>query len=175
MQDLARDAACGAPGRAAVVPVDRGPFLHYHGLRPANAARADPGTVRKFIYDGHSAKAGCEDPGGAIVWEGVMNLRPDPTFYPSPKLAMAGPVETLAYTLMLSPDASQPDGLAVVDVDPGSTDFGKIVHKVIMPHRGDEFHHFGWNACSSSLSPLTGHAFLGRRCLIVPGIRSSRI
>ena len=30
-----------------------------------------------------------------------MNLRPDPTFYPSPKLAMQAPVETLAYTLML--------------------------------------------------------------------------
>lgn len=34
---------------------------------------------------------------------------------------------------------------------------------------------FGWNACSSSLSPLTGHAFLERRYLIIPGIRSSRI
>ena len=44
-----------------------------------------------------------------------------------------------------------------------------------MPNLGDEFHHFGWNACSSSLSPLTGHAFLERRYLIIPGIRSSRI
>ena len=46
---------------------------------------------------------------------------------------------------------------------------------MIMPHKGDEFHHFGWNACSSALSPLTGHAFLERRYLIIPGIRSSRI
>lgn len=46
---------------------------------------------------------------------------------------------------------------------------------VTMPYTGDEFHHFGWNACSSSLSPLTGHAFLERRYLIIPGIRSSRI
>jgi hypothetical protein len=44
-----------------------------------------------------------------------------------------------------------------------------------MPNKGDEFHHFGWNACSSSLSPLTGHAFLERRYLIIPGMRSSRI
>ena len=44
-----------------------------------------------------------------------------------------------------------------------------------MPNKGDEFHHFGWNACSSSLSPLTGHAFLERRYLIIPGLRSSRI
>ena len=35
----------------------------------------------------------------------------------------------LAYTLMLSPDFSQPDGLAVVDVDPKSPNCGKIVHR----------------------------------------------
>ena len=44
-----------------------------------------------------------------------------------------------------------------------------------MPYKGDEFHHFGWNACSSALSPLAGHAFLERRYLIIPGIRSSRV
>ena len=104
-----------------------------------------------------------------------MNLRPDPTFYPSPKIAMEAPVETYAFTLMLSPDFSQPDGLAVVNVDPTSDDYGKVVHSLFMPNKGDEFHHFGWNACSSALSPLTGHAFLERRYLIVPGIRSSRI
>ena len=65
--------------------------------------------------------------------------------------------------------------LAVVDVDPKSKTYGQIVHQVIMPNTGDEFHHFGWNACSSALSPLTGHAFLERRYLIIPGIRSSRI
>ncbi len=104
-----------------------------------------------------------------------MNIRPDPTFHASPKLAMEAPPENFAYTLMLSPDFSQPDGLAVVDVDPESSKFGKIVHTVMMPNKGDEFHHFGWNACSSALSPLTGHAFLERRFLIIPGIRSSRI
>ena len=104
-----------------------------------------------------------------------MNLRPDPTFYPSPKNAMEAPAETLAFTLMLSPDYSQPDGLAVVDVDPTSKTYSQIVHTVMMPNTGDEFHHFGWNACSSALSPLTGHAFLERRYLIIPGIRSSRI
>ncbi|MGV6848152.1 MAG: selenium-binding protein SBP56-related protein [Marinibacterium sp.] len=104
-----------------------------------------------------------------------MNLRPDPTFYPSPRDASAAPVETLAFTLMLSPDGSQPDGLAVVDVDPTSAEYGKIVASLFMPNKGDEFHHFGWNACSSALSPLTGHAFLERRYLIIPGIRSSRI
>ena len=104
-----------------------------------------------------------------------MNIRPDPTFHPSPRLAMEAPVEGYAYVLMFSPDHSQPDGLGVVDARPGSKTFGKLVHSVMMPNTGDEFHHFGWNACSSALSPLSGHAFLERRYLIIPGIRSSRI
>jgi selenium-binding protein 1 len=45
----------------------------------------------------------------------LETLRPDPTFYPSPKLAMEAPVENYAYVLMLSPDGSQPDALGVVD------------------------------------------------------------
>ena len=101
-----------------------------------------------------------------------QSFTPDPTFHPTPKMAMEAPVETLAFTLMLSPDFSQPDGLAVVDVDPSSDTFGQILHTVMMPYKGDEFHHFGWNACSSALSPLTGHAFLERRYLVIPGIRS---
>src|SRR5580692_11629919 len=104
-----------------------------------------------------------------------MTTRPDPTFHASPKLAMEAPLENFTYTVLLSPDFSKPDALAVIDVKPGSPTFSQIVHTVTMPHKGDEFHHFGWNACSSALSPLTGHAFLDRRYLIIPGIRSSRI
>src|ERR1700678_698110 len=104
-----------------------------------------------------------------------MNARIDPTFHATAKLAMGAPPETYAYTLMLSPDFSQPDGLGVIDVDPTSPHYRKVVHTVMMPNKGDEFHHFGWNACSSSLFPLSGHAFLERRYLIIPGIRSSRI
>ena len=102
-------------------------------------------------------------------------LRPDPTFYPSPRLAMQAPAERLAYTALLSPDRSRPDALAVVDVAPASSTYGTVLHRLDMPNTGDEFHHFGWNACSSALSPLSGHAFLQRRYLIIPGIRSSRI
>ncbi len=104
-----------------------------------------------------------------------MNLRPDPTFHPSARLAMQAPVETLAYTLLLSGDRSRPDGLAVIDVDPASETYSQVVQTLFMPNTGDEFHHFGWNACSSSLSPMSLHTFLERRYLIVPGIRSSRI
>ena len=71
--------------------------------------------------------------------------------------------------MLLSPDFSKPDALAVIDVKPGSSTFSQIVHTVTMPYAGDAFHHFGWNACSSALSPLTGHAFLERRYLIIPG------
>ena len=92
-----------------------------------------------------------------------MTTRPDPTFHATAKLAMEGAPEAYAYTLLLSPDFSQPDGLGVVDTDPKSSRYGKIVHTVMMPNKGDEFHHFGWNACSSALSPLSGHAFLERR------------
>lgn len=102
-------------------------------------------------------------------------LRPDPTFHPSPRLAMEAEPEHLCYTALLSPDRSRPDALAVVDVDPGSAKFGQVLHRVDLPNKGDELHHFGWNACSSALSPLTGHAFLQRRYLVVPGMRSSRV
>jgi len=89
-----------------------------------------------------------------------MSIQPDPTFHATAKLAMEAPAETYAYTVLLSPDASRPDALAVVNVDRGSKHYGKVVHTLVMPNKGDEFHHFGWNACSSSLYPLSGHAFL---------------
>lgn len=105
----------------------------------------------------------------------MESLRPDPTFHPSPRLAMEAEPERIAYTALLSPDGSRPDALAVVDVDPASRTCGAVLNRVDLPHLRDELHHFGWNACSSALSPLTGHPFLQRRFLIVPGMRSSRI
>ena len=71
-----------------------------------------------------------------------MTMRPDPTFHASPKLAMEASPENFAYTLLLSPDFSKPDALAMIDVKPGSPTFSQIVHTVTMPFKGDEFHHF---------------------------------
>lgn len=105
----------------------------------------------------------------------LETLRPDPTFHPSPRLAMEAAPERHGYTVLLSPDASRPDALATVDLDPSSPRHGQVLYRLDMPHLGDEFHHFGWNACSSALSPMSGHAFLKRRWLIIPGIRSSRL
>ena len=74
-------------------------------------------------------------------------LRPDPTFYPSPKMAMEAPPEKLAYVALLNPThTGRHDALAVVDVDPSSSSFSQVVGKVEMPNEGDELHHFGWNA-----------------------------
>ncbi len=102
--------------------------------------------------------------------------KPDPTFYPSPKMAMKAPREKLAYVAGLNPDGDQrPDALLVVDVDPSSSTYGQRVGQVAMPNVGDELHHFGWNACSSALCPYAPHPHLERRYLLVPGIRSSRI
>ena len=63
-----------------------------------------------------------------------MTMRPDPTFHASPKLAMEAPPESFAYTLLLSPDFSKPDALAVIDVKPGSSSYGRVVHTVTMPN-----------------------------------------
>ena len=50
-----------------------------------------------------------------------MQLKPDPTFYASPKDAMKAPPETLAYVALLSATGNGvPDRLAVVDTDPSS-------------------------------------------------------
>src|SRR6266566_4834240 len=86
-----------------------------------------------------------------------MTWRPDPTFYPSPRMAMKAPPEKLA------------------DVAPKSKSYSTIVGSVEMPTAGDELHHFGWNACSSCLCPNAPHPHVERRYLVVPGLRSSRI
>jgi selenium-binding protein 1 len=100
---------------------------------------------------------------------------PDPTFYPSPRLAARAPAEKLAYVVEFDPARKKADRLAVVDVDSGSSSYGKIVGNVQVGSVGDELHHFGWNACSSCLCPNAPHPHVERRYLIVPGLRSSNI
>jgi methanethiol oxidase len=105
----------------------------------------------------------------------AARMRPDPTFYPSPALAMEAPAETLAYVALLRPDRREPDALGIVDVDRHSPHYARLVGRMPFTHVGDELHHYGWNACSAALCPMSGHPFTERRYLIVPGIRSSRI
>ncbi len=100
---------------------------------------------------------------------------PDPTFYPSPSDAAAAPAEQLAYVVAFDRSAEKPDAMTVIDTDPGSDTYGRVVGWTDMPHTGDELHHFGWNACSSALCPTAPHPHVERRYLIVPGLRSSRL
>ncbi len=106
----------------------------------------------------------------------MARLTPDPTFYPSAKMAMEAAPEKLAYVVTLNTDGnSRPDALCVLDVDPESPTYGQVVGRLDMPNPGDELHHFGWNACSSALCPNAPHPHVERRYLLVGGLRSSRI
>ena len=125
----------------------------------------------------------------------MASWRPDPTFYPSPRLAAAAPPERLAYVATMNPDGRltqrrpsrrRPTGAGPAarisartrwwswTSTPRSSTYGQLVGRAEMPNTGDEFHHFGWNACSSALCPYAPHPHVERRYLIVPGLRSSR-
>ncbi|MEU7202177.1 selenium-binding protein SBP56-related protein [Streptomyces sp. NPDC045470] len=99
---------------------------------------------------------------------------PDPTLYRTPSEAVAAPPEKLAYLVGFDRSARRPDALIVVDTDPASSSYGRVLHHADVPGLGDELHHFGWNACSSALAH-EGHHQPERRYLLVPGLRSSRL
>ena len=106
----------------------------------------------------------------------MARLTPDPSFYPSAEMAMESPPEKLAYLAMMNPAlVGAKDAIGVVDVDPDSPTYGRMVGSGEMPFEGDELHHFGWNACSSCLCPHAPHPHMERRYLVVPGLRSSRV
>ena len=106
----------------------------------------------------------------------MARLLPDPTFYPSPQLAIEAPTETLAYVALLSTgENGTKDALGVIDTDPESAEYGTVVGRVDFPTAGNELHHFGWNACSSHLCAYAPNPHMERRYLVVPGTHSSRI
>ncbi len=104
----------------------------------------------------------------------MPSWRPDPSFYPSARMAMEAEPEQLAYVATLN-TSGEPDSLCVLDTDPVSSSYAQVVGRLDMPNVGDELHHFGWNACSSALCPYAPHPHVERRYLLVPGLRSSRI
>src|SRR5919199_378147 len=105
----------------------------------------------------------------------VGAILPDPSFYPSPRMAAKAPPETAAYVALIDPERRRPDAIGVVDCDPTSSSYGTLTSRLDLPNVGDELHHFGWNACSSALCPYAPHPHVERRYLVVPGLRSSRI
>jgi methanethiol oxidase len=103
--------------------------------------------------------------------------KPDQTFYPSPKMAMQAPRESLGYVVAFNPTPQngRHDALCAIDLDPKSRTYAQVVGRAEVPGVGDELHHFGWNACSAALCPYAPHPHLERRYLLVPGLRSSRM
>ena len=71
--------------------------------------------------------------------------------YASPQEAMNAEREKILYTVALygGTGVQAPDYLATIDVDPNSTTYSQVIHRMPMPSIGDELHHFGWNACST--------------------------
>jgi methanethiol oxidase len=106
----------------------------------------------------------------------MPRLLPDPTFYPTAAMAAEAPPEQLAYVALLgSADHGIPDAMGVIDTDPASPGYGRLVGRLDFPNPDNELHHFGWNACSSHLCGHAPNPHVERRYLVVPGTHSSRI
>ncbi|MEW5916336.1 MAG: selenium-binding protein SBP56-related protein [Gemmatimonadota bacterium] len=110
----------------------------------------------------------------------ATRMFPDTTFYPSAALAGEAPPEQLAYVALLATEGNgktngKTDALGVIDTDPASPEYGRLVGRLDFPHAGNELHHFGWNACSSHLCGYAPNPHVERRYLVVPGTHSSRI
>jgi len=92
--------------------------------------------------------------------------------YASPLEAMQnGKQEKIIYVAMIPCQEGEPDYLATIDVDPESPNYQKVINRLYSPNVNDEFHHFGWNACSSCHDDESKQ----RRFIVLGGFKSSRI
>jgi methanethiol oxidase len=130
-------------------------------LATAAAAASSAALTRLVPADEKNAKP--EEPAGACCGK----------TYATPADAIKSARETLAYVpaIYVGTDRERPDYMATVDLDPESSTYSQVVHRLPMPQVGDELHHFGWNACSS----CHGDPSRSRRYMVVPGLRSGRI
>lgn len=92
--------------------------------------------------------------------------------FKTPQEAIKAPPERYLFTSCSygGTNTQNPDYLAVVDVDPASKNYSRVVHRLAMKQLDEELHHFGWNACASGHGPEAN-----RRYLVVPGLKSGRI
>jgi 56kDa selenium binding protein (SBP56) len=60
----------------------------------------------------------------------------DPTFYRSPAEAIAAPAEPLAYVAAFDPAGRAKDAMTVIDCDPSSSDYGRVVGWSELPTAG---------------------------------------
>lgn len=98
--------------------------------------------------------------------------------YPSPLWAMKhGPREKLLYVVAVQPNLDDESGdyLATVDVDPESKTFCQVICRSYAGRKGQEFHHIGWNTCSSCHSSGTACSAPKRDKLVLPCLNSDAV
>ncbi|KAK4876783.1 hypothetical protein RN001_009289 [Aquatica leii] len=97
--------------------------------------------------------------------------------YATPLEATKGPREKLIYAVCVQPNRTptKTDHLATIDVDPHSKTYCKVLHRTYSKHPEDEFHHSGWNICSSCYHKKPCCDFPPRDKLILPALRSNRV
>jgi hypothetical protein len=147
--------------------------------RPGALGAGSTNHAFQRVLSHETARFSGDDRGGnsfGNLWAGHRIAHAADTkrhIHASPAEAMRSPRETEMFVtaLRVGIDPEGKDYMAVVDVDPASKTYSKVVHRVMMPQAGDELHHFGWNACAS----CHASSERARRYLIVPGIRSGRI
>ena len=101
--------------------------------------------------------------------------QPDPTFYPSPRMAMKAPPETLAYVAVIDPDGGRPTRWRCWTSSPdprlptlrSSAGRDALCRRRAAPLRLERV--------QLRLCPYAPHPHVERRYLFVPGLRSSRI
>ena len=107
----------------------------------------------------------------------MARMLPDPTFYPSPRLASEAPAETLAYVALLTNGQNgKKDALGVVDTDPASPEYGRLVGQARLSRTAA-------TSCTTSAGTPAArisaryapNPHVERRYLVVPGTHSSRI
>jgi selenium-binding protein 1 len=93
--------------------------------------------------------------------------------YESPLSATKGPREKLLYVpaIYSGTGVNSPDYLATIDVDPESSTFSQVIHRLPMPAIGDELHHSGWNACSSCFHETNKV----RKYLVLPALGTGNV
>lgn len=72
--------------------------------------------------------------------------------YPTPEYAMKhGPREEILYVVTVQPNVDEENGdyLSTVDVNPKSETYCQVIHRAYSGRKKQEFHHIGWNTCSS--------------------------
>ena len=87
-------------------------------------------------------------------------MRPDPTFYPSPGMAMKAPPERLAYVVLLNVGKNgKRDAMGTIDLEPSSAEYGRLVGQADFPAATMSF--------TISAGTLAAHA-----CALRPRIRT---